>query len=42
VVLGGLISGQESREKDGVPGINKIPILGDLIGKTDKSSSATS
>ena len=38
VVLGGLISGQESREKDGVPGINKIPILGDLIGKTDKSS----
>jgi general secretion pathway protein D len=38
VVLGGLISGQESREKDGVPGINRIPILGDLIGKTDKSS----
>jgi len=38
VVLGGLISGQESREKNGVPGINKIPILGDLIGKTDKSA----
>ena len=38
VVLGGLISGQESREKDSVPGINKIPILGDLIGKTDKSA----
>ena len=38
VVLGGLISGQESREKNGVPGIDKIPILGDLIGKTDKSA----
>ncbi|MGQ0486256.1 MAG: type II secretion system secretin GspD [Hyphomicrobiales bacterium] len=38
VVLGGLISGQESREKDSVPGINKIPILGDLIGRTDNSA----
>ncbi len=38
VVLGGLISGQESREKDGVPGINKIPIFGDLIGRTDNSA----
>jgi general secretion pathway protein D len=38
VVLGGLISGQESRAKDSVPGINQIPILGDLIGKTDKSA----
>ncbi len=35
VVLGGLISGQDTREKSSVPGINKIPILGDLVGKTD-------
>lgn len=38
VVLGGLISGQDSREKNGVPGVNKIPLLGGLIGKTDNSS----
>ena len=38
VLLGGLISGTESREKDGVPGVNRIPILGDLIGKTENSS----
>lgn len=38
MVLGGLISGQESRKKDSVPGINKIPILGDLIGRTDNSA----
>jgi general secretion pathway protein D len=35
VVLGGLISGQDSREKNSVPGINKIPIIGDLVGKTE-------
>jgi general secretion pathway protein D len=38
VLLGGLISGQESRQKDGVPGVNRIPIIGDLIGKTDNSA----
>ncbi len=38
VVLGGLISGQENRQRDSVPGVNKIPLLGDLIGKTDNSS----
>ena len=27
VLLGGLISGTESRQKDGVPGVNKIPIV---------------
>jgi general secretion pathway protein D len=37
VVLGGLISGQESRQRDSVPGVNKIPILGDLFGKTENS-----
>lgn len=35
VVLGGLISGQDSREKNSVPVVNKIPIIGDLVGKTD-------
>jgi general secretion pathway protein D len=38
VALGGLISGQDSRQKDGVPGVNKIPLLGDLIGKTDNAA----
>lgn len=38
VVLGGLISGQDNRQRDSVPGVNKIPLLGDLIGKTDNSS----
>ncbi len=38
VLLGGLISGSETRQKDGVPGANRIPILGDLIGKTDNSA----
>lgn len=38
VLLGGLISGSETRRKDGVPGVNKIPILGNLIGKTDNSA----
>ena len=41
VLLGGLISGSETRKKDGVPGVNRIPILGDLIGKTDNSSRRT-
>ena len=38
VLLGGLISGQESRQKDGVPGINRIPIIGDLVGKTENTA----
>ncbi len=38
IVLGGLISSQDSRSKDGVPGINKIPIIGNLIGKTDNKA----
>ena len=38
VVLGGLISGQDNRLHDSVPGLNKIPLLGKLIGKTDNTS----
>ena len=38
VVLGGLISGQDNRQRDSVPGVNKIPLLGDLIGKTENGS----
>lgn len=38
VVLGGLISGQDSRIRNSVPGVNKIPIIGDLVGKTDNSA----
>ena len=38
VLLGGLISGQDSRQRDSVPGVNRIPILGDLIGKTDNTA----
>lgn len=38
VVLGGLIAGQDSKQRDGVPGINKIPIIGNLIGKTTNTA----
>ena len=38
IVLGGLISSQDSRSKDGVPGVNRIPIIGNLIGKTDNKA----
>lgn len=35
VVLGGLIAGQEDRDKMGVPVIDHIPVIGDLLGRTD-------
>ena len=38
VVLGGLISSQDSRSKDGVPGVKKIPVIGNLLGKTDNAN----
>jgi general secretion pathway protein D len=38
VVLGGLISGQDSRQRRSVPVINKIPIIGDLIGDTNNGT----
>lgn len=41
VLLGGLISEEDSREKDRVPLVKQIPILGELIGKTDNGRSRT-
>jgi general secretion pathway protein D len=32
VALGGLISEQRNRDKSSVPIVNKIPVLGDLLG----------
>jgi general secretion pathway protein D len=37
VVLGGLISEQSDKQKSRVPVINRIPILGDVIGDTSPS-----
>ena len=39
VVLGGLISGMETRDKSSVPIVNKVPIFGDLIGHTQNAKS---
>jgi len=41
VLLGGLISGQEEGERSTVPGTNKIPVLGDLVGTTAKQARRT-
>jgi len=41
VALGGLISGQESRGKQSVPILNKVPIIGDLVGKTENTARRT-
>lgn len=41
VLLGGLISGQEEGERNTVPGTNKIPVLGDLVGTTAKQARRT-
>ncbi len=38
VVLGGLIAGQDNKQRDSVPGINKVPIIGNLIGKTNNTA----
>jgi len=37
VLLGGLISEQQDNQKNGIPGINQIKYLGDLLGNTSKS-----
>ena len=37
VLLGGLISEQQDNNKDGIPGLNQIKYLGDLLGNTSKS-----
>ncbi len=41
VLLGGLITGQEERDRQTVPGANKVPVLGDLVGSTEKSGKRT-
>jgi general secretion pathway protein D len=38
ILLGGLISENESTSKSGVPGVQKIPLLGKLFGSTTKGS----
>lgn len=37
VLLGGLISEEQDNSKDGIPGLNQIKYLGDLLGNTSKS-----
>ncbi len=41
VLLGGLISGIEDRTRDTVPGADKVPLLGKLIGTTDNNAQRT-
>jgi general secretion pathway protein D len=41
VLLGGLISGQEDGDRDTVPGANKVPLLGDLVGTTLRQAKRT-
>lgn len=38
ILLGGLISGQETKEKSSIPGVNQVPIIGDLIGHTQNAN----
>ena len=41
VLLGGLISGFEDRTRETVPGADKVPILGKLVGTTDNNAQRT-
>ena len=41
VLLGGLISGAEERGRNTVPGADKVPILGDLVGTTNNLARRT-
>ncbi|MEW9624651.1 type II secretion system secretin GspD [Rhodanobacter geophilus] len=41
VLLGGLIQQNESTDDNGVPGINRIPILGRLFGTTNRTRNRT-
>ncbi len=38
VLLGGLISGREDGIRQTVPGANKVPLLGNLVGTTDNTA----
>jgi general secretion pathway protein D len=41
VLLGGLISGIEDRTRNTVPGADRVPILGKLVGTTDNNAART-
>jgi general secretion pathway protein D len=41
VVLGGLISEEDSKTRDAVPGVDDIPVLGDLLSNTNKEKVTT-
>lgn len=41
VLLGGLISGAEDGTRTTVPGSDKVPVIGDLIGTTDNTARRT-
>lgn len=41
VMLGGLISEDEQHAENGVPGLNRVPILGRLFGTTDRNRQRT-
>ena len=41
VALGGLISEQRNRDKSGMPVLNQIPILGDLLGANERGIKRT-
>ncbi|MEO8326499.1 MAG: secretin N-terminal domain-containing protein [Nitrospirota bacterium] len=41
VVLGGLISEEDSKTRDAVPGVDDIPVLGDILSNTNKEKVTT-
>lgn len=41
VLLGGLISGQEERARNTLPGASKVPLLGNLVGTTRNGAERT-
>ncbi|MCA9456408.1 MAG: tetratricopeptide repeat protein [Nitrospiraceae bacterium] len=41
VVLGGLISEEDSKTRDAVPGVDDVPVLGDLLSNTNKEKVTT-
>jgi general secretion pathway protein D len=41
VLLGGLIAENEGRNKSGIPGLSRIPVVGNLFGTTKKSRDRT-
>jgi general secretion pathway protein D len=41
VVLGGLIQDQRKNNRNGIPGLHDIPLLGNLFGRTDRALNRT-